>query len=108
VTALQIANSLFDLAAISDERFQKKDMPRLFAALGIPDIIALSNGQRLPEMEALCILLRRLIQTASLTWPGYFGAQHQRCHARSTTWRTGCTSNTSDCCIGIASASTPM
>jgi hypothetical protein len=45
----------FDLAAISDERFQKKDMPRLLAALGVPDIITLSNGQRLPEMEALCI-----------------------------------------------------
>jgi len=35
-------------------------MPRLLAALGVPDIITLPSGQHLPGMEALCILLRRL------------------------------------------------
>jgi hypothetical protein len=56
----------FDLVTITDERcrvesrFAKPDIPRLQQALGVPDRIVLPNGQHLPGIEALCILLRRL------------------------------------------------
>jgi hypothetical protein len=55
----ELARPPFDLAAISDERFQlefrfeKKDMPRLLAALGVPDIITVERSTLARDGSAL-------------------------------------------------------
>lgn len=57
---------VFDLENLTDDycyvhfRFYKADIPRLVAALNVPENITLKTGARVKGVEAMCILLKRL------------------------------------------------
>lgn len=53
-------NALPDSQCLIDFRFEKKQILRLRAALGIPEFFKCRNGTCVSGVETLCIVLRRL------------------------------------------------
>ena len=54
-------HTLTDAQCFANFRFGKNDIPRLFTALNLPDEIILENRCKVDGVDALCVLLRRLV-----------------------------------------------